>query len=177
MALKGDRYEAMTDISFNMNEVAVRGGVACISTVGSGAAMDQSAALCTYGAIASGLQPLGILMNDMVNIDQTRQHINWYKDEMQQGSKVRLLQKGYVVTNMIDPGVTITAGDPAYVGPSGYIRNTGGFGSVNGAGTAISGTGAPSYGALIGRFLSLKDEDGYAKVAVDVPSISTDVRK
>jgi hypothetical protein len=177
MALKGDRYEAITDISFNMNEVASRGGVATISTVGSGSALDQSAALVTYAAAPSGNQPVGILMNDMVNIDQTRQHINWHKDEMQKGSKVRLLMEGFVVTNFIDPGVTPAAGDPAYVGPSGYIRNTGGVGTTDNDGS-LSGTGGqPLYGALIGRFLSTKDEDGYAKVYVKLTSPDVAVRK
>ena len=176
MALKGDRYEAITDISFNMNEVAERGGVATISTAGSGAALDQSAALVTYAAVPSGAQPVGVLMCDMVNVDQTRQHINWHKDEMQKGSKVRLLMEGFCVTNYIDPGVTPAAGDPAYVGPSGYIRNTGGVGTTD-RGGALSGTGASMYGGLIGRFLSTKDEDGYAKVYVKLTSPDVAVRK
>ena len=161
MALKGDRYELETDVSYFMNEVAERGGVATLSTAGSGAALDQSAALVTYAAAQSGAIPVGILLNDMVNIDQTRQHINFHKNEMQQGGKVTLLRKGWVVTNFIDPGDTITAGQTAFVGPSGYITNsqttTGGLGSDNSA------------GAFVGRFDSLADEDGYAKVSVNLP--------
>lgn len=176
MALKGNRYLGDTDISFNMNEVAERGGVACISTVGSGVALDQSSALVTYVAGPSGKRPAGLLLNDMVNIDQTRQHINWHRDEMQKGGKVTLLRRGWVVTDMIDPGITPTANDLAYVGPSGYIRNTGGFGTTDNVGS-ISGTGAPLHGALIGEFLSTKDEDGYAKVYVDLPSPESTVRK
>lgn len=167
MALKGDRVEFLTDISFNMNEVAERGGVATISTVGSGAAMDQSQALVTYVADPSGKIPVGILLCDMVNIDQTRQHINWHKDEVQKGGKVVLLRQGWCVTDMVDPGDTPVAGSPAYVGPSGYISITGGFG------TSGSGTGASLYGAKIGEFLSTKDEDGYAKLAVNVPTSTT----
>ena len=80
MALKGDRYEFETTIDFFMNEVAERGGVVTLSTAGSGAALDQSAALVTYAAAQSGQVPIGILLNDMVNIDQTRQHINFHKN-------------------------------------------------------------------------------------------------
>jgi len=83
MALKADRHELQTDISFFMNEVASRGGVAVFSTAGSGAAMDSNKALVTYKAMPSGSVPAGLLLNDMVNIDQTRQHINWHKDEVQ----------------------------------------------------------------------------------------------
>jgi hypothetical protein len=170
MALKGDRYELETDISHFMNDTtAERGGVASISTVGSGAALDQSAALVTYNATQSGQVPVGILLNDLVNVDQTRTHINFHKDEVQNGGKVTLLQKGWVVTNMIDPGVTIgpTVGQAAFVGPSGYITNT--------QATPSFGYGASAAGAFIGRFESLPDEDGYAKVSVNLPNYHTQV--
>ena len=160
MALKGDRYELETTIDFFMNEVAERGGVATLSTAGSGAALDQSAALVTYAAQQSGVAPIGILLNDMVNIDQTRQHINFHKNEMQKGGKVTLLRKGWIVTNRIDPGVTVTAGQTAFVGPSGYISRK-------------QKTGTPhesTRGQFIGTFESTADEDGYAKIAVNLPN-------
>ena len=91
MALKTDRYEFQTDISYFMNEAAERGGMASLSTGGSGAAMDQGVNLATYASTGSGKVPLGILLNDMVNIDLTRQHLNQYKNEVQKGSKVTLL--------------------------------------------------------------------------------------
>ena len=78
MALKGDRYELETAVEFFMNEdsgAAERGGIVTLSTVGSGSALDQSKALVTYASAQSGVVPIGILLNDVVNIDQTRQHI------------------------------------------------------------------------------------------------------
>tara|TARA_Y100001949_G_scaffold102493_1_gene86466 strand:+ start:140 stop:622 length:483 start_codon:yes stop_codon:yes gene_type:complete len=153
MALKGDRYELETDVSHFMSDTtAERGGIASLSTAGSGASLDQSAALVTYAAAATGVVPVGILLNDMVNIDQTRQHINFHKNEVQTGGKVTLLRKGWVVTNRIDPGDTIAGGDPAYVGPSGFISNDNALG-----------------GRIIGNWASLADEDGYAKVNVNLP--------
>ena len=62
-----------------MNEVGNRGGVVCVSTGGSGISLDQSAALATYKAASSGSKPLGLLLNDMVNVDLTRQHLNVIK--------------------------------------------------------------------------------------------------
>lgn len=153
MALKPDRFEFQTDISFFMNEVATRGGLASLSTGGSGAAMDQSQALVTYSASSSGKKPIGILLNDMVNIDLTRQHLNAYKNEVQKGSKVTLLRKGYVVTNMIQG--TPSAGDNVYVAHSGNMSST----DVVGNGTQ----------PIIGMFLSSKDQDGYAKVEINLP--------
>ena len=160
MALKGDRYEGMTDVSFFMNDTsAAKGGIAVLSTGGSGVALDQSKALVTYAAAASGNVPVGLLLNDMVNIDQTRQHINFHKNEVQKGGKVTLLTKGWVVTNMITG--TPAAGNPAYLTDEGKLTPTK---------SAAGGVGATP---PVGRFLSSEDEDGYAKVAIDLPAVPT----
>ena len=152
MALKADRHELETDISFFMNETATRGGIVVFSTAGSGAAMDSSAALVT-GTVASGNVPVGLLLNDMVNLDLTRQHINWHKDEVQKGGKVTLLKKGWVVTNNITG--TPTAGAAAYVASNGNLTTA----------RTLDASMAP-----VGRLLSLKDEDDYAKVEINLPS-------
>jgi hypothetical protein len=150
MALKPDRIEARTDISFFMNTVAERGGVASVVTGGAGVAMDDANAVVGYAAAASGSVPVGILLNDVVSIDLTRQHINWYKDEMQVGGKVTLLRQGQVTTNMLVSGTTPTAGASAYVGANGLV--------------GTSSTNA----AKIGTFLSSKDADGYVKLDVNI---------
>jgi len=133
-----------------MNETASRGVIVSVSTQGSGAAMDSASAVATVAANPSGKAPLGILLNDVVNIDQTRQHLNWHKDEVQQGGKVTILSKGFVVTDKISGAPT--AGQTAYLAASGLI-------------SATQATGAPA----VGRFLSTKDADGYAKVSVNLP--------
>ena len=160
MALKTDRSTLQTDISFFMNEAATRGGVSCLSTGGSGAAMDQGAALVTYAALPSGKVPVGLLLNDMVDIDLTRQHLNQHKDEVQKGNKVTLLQKGYVVTNSIE-GASPAAGNTAYVAHSGNLAASD---LANDDGDADGST------RVVGRFLSGVDQDGYAKVFIDLPN-------
>ena len=159
MALKSDRSTLDVDISFFMNEAAVRGGVVSISTGGSGAAMDQGEALVTYAAVPSGKVPVGLLLNDMVNIDLTRQHLNQHKDEVQKGGKVTLLRKGYVVTDNIQGSPS--AGDPAYVAHSGNL-----------AASDLSNDDSDADGSprIVGRILSSKDQDGYAKVYIDLPN-------
>ena len=150
MALKSDRYELQTDISFFYNEgVATRGGVVVHDTAGSGAAMDQGVNLVKYDV--AGGNPVGILLNDVVNKDLTRTHLNFYKDEVQKGGKVTVLRKGYVVTNNVDG--TPVAGSGAYVS------------------TTVAGnvTMATDEGAKIGAFVSSKDADGYCKVEVNLP--------
>jgi hypothetical protein len=150
MALKSDRIEALTDISFFMNTTAERGGVVSAVTSGSGVAMDDANAVVAYAAAASGAKPIGVLLNDVVDLDLTRQHINWHKDEVQVGGKVTVLRQGQVVTNMLVSGVTPAAGVPAYVGANGLV--------------GTSSTNA----VQIGSFLSGKDADGYAKLSVNI---------
>lgn len=150
MALKGDRHEFDTEITYFMNETAVPGVCVSVNTQGSGSAMDSASALATVAANASGKAPLGILLQSVVDIDQARQHINWHKDEVQKGGKVAILTKGFVVTDQISG--TPTAGQIAYLANSGLISGT-------------QAAGAPA----IGRFLSTKDADGFAKVSVNLP--------
>ena len=159
MALKSDRYEFQTDVSFFMNEVAERGGVVTLAATStpSGSAMDSSVNVVTYVANPSGKVPIGILLNDMVNLDLTRQHINWHKDEIQKGGKVTILRKGYVVTNRISGTGTPVAGDAAYVADSGLIS------------TSTRGVALDAGAVKIGRFLTAKDSDGYAKVEINLP--------
>ena len=167
MALKADRHEAVTDISFFMNETAERGVVVVHSTPGSGSAMDDSNALVTVPTTASGTYPAGLLLNDMVNIDLTRQHLNQHQDEVQKGGKITLLKEGWVVTNKLEVNSKPTVGAPAYFASSGLLSTT------NPAAydaSTIAGASNPlgNEDALVGRFLSTEDADGYAKVYIDI---------
>lgn len=155
MALLAHRKHVDSRIDFFMNETAERGGVVSFSTAGSGEANDQGGQLATYAASPSGKVPIGILMNDIVNLDLTRQHLNWYKDEVQKNSKVTIWEKGEVLTNMIQPGITVGAGDRAWLHASGYVANTGFLG-----------------GPVVGKFMSTKDENGFAKLEVNLPTTS-----
>ena len=156
MALKADRNELDVDISYFMNETAERGQIVVISTAGSGAAMDQAGALVTVAAASTTNIPVGVLLNDVVNLDLTRQHINWHKDEVQKGGKVAILKKGYVVTDQIEG--TPTAGALAFMDDA----DTGKF--------AVAASIDDGEYTAVGRFMSTKDEDGYAKVEVNLPT-------
>ena len=151
MALRPDRNELQTDLSFFMNEVAERGIVLVHESQGSGAAMDDSAASVSIpGGGDLAKHPAGLLLNDVVDLDLTRQHINFAKDEMQKGGKCLLLRRGFVVTNMISGAITL--GELAYFGTNGELTSA----------TAYSGSTA------VGRWLSKKDADGYAKVDINI---------
>lgn len=160
MALKADRYEQSTDISFFYTAgTATRGGIALLDAVGaSGAAMDQGVNQVKYAQATATSVPVGILLNDVVDKDLTREHLNQYKDEVQKGGKVTVMTQGFVVTNNID-NVTVVPGQVA-------------FASATNAGnlTNIAATAQASGNLAVGRFMTAKDADGYAKVAVNLPN-------
>lgn len=152
MALKGLRnYNDGVDISYFMNTTGERGGIVISVTAGSGAAMDQAENVVAYptGQAPSGVSPVGLLLNDVVNYDLTKQHINKNKDEMQVGGKVAILRRGMVLTNYISG--TPTAHAKAYLNNLGQL-------------TATDEGSAPQ----VGRFLTSKDADGYAKVEINI---------
>ena len=153
MALRPDRKIGIgTEISFFMNETATRGIIVShnTATTGVGAAMDDSNAVVRVPTGTGDGIPAGLLLNDVVNLDLTRQHINWHKDEVQLGGKVTILTNGWVVTDDIVTGQAPVAGSSAYMAASGEITVTGGTYQV-------------------GKFLSGKDTDGFAKVAINIP--------
>ncbi len=154
MALKPDRIELHTDISYFMNEVATRGVIVThvTSTSGLGAAMDDANAVVELPNVTggSGEDPAGLLLNDVVNLDLTRQHINWHQDEVQIGGKVTLLKVGQVTTNSILTGDAPKAGDQAYFTINGDLSLT----STN--------------STQVGRFLSALDSDGYCRVSINI---------
>jgi len=128
MALLPDRStEHFDDISWFCNSVSERGGVVSIVTGGSGSAMDNGQAVVIYAGAPSGKVPVGVLMNDVVNIDLTKYELNKYKDEVQVGSKVCIRTVGWTVTNMVKSGDSPTVGAPAYLAADGRltVTNTG----------------------------------------------------
>ena len=159
MALKADRYEESTDISFFYDDdTATRGGVVVLDAVlASGAAMDQGGNKVKYKTATATDVPVGILLNDVVNKDLTRTHLNQHKDEVQKGGKVTIMTRGWVVTSNITGSPT--PGQVAYADSA-----------TKGNISVLAGTAQASGNLAIGRFMSNKDADGYAKVYVNLPN-------
>lgn len=155
MAIKGDRQVDAVEISYFLNETAVKGKILVVSTAGSGVAMDSVSNLATVAGNSSGQKPLGLLLNEVVNVDQTRFPINWHKDQHQQGDKVTIMTKGWVVTDQITG--TPAAGDHAVLSSSGTAATL-----------APGGTWNEAANPKVGRWRSAKDEAGYAKLYVDL---------
>ncbi len=157
MALKGQREEFHHDIRYYMNTVAERGGLASIVTAGSGGRVGDANAVVAYTANPSGVTPIGILLCDVVSLDLSRYHINFYREQVPTGYKVVLAKDGWYTTDQILG--TPVGGDLAYLGPSGKFATAAGF-------TANTPSGTPS--VKVGQFLSKLDEDGFAAVRVEI---------
>lgn len=156
MALKPYRRVLDTCIDFFTDAVMERGGVVVLKTGGSGSAEDQGEAVIAYQANPSGYAPLGVLLQEVVDKDLTQTHLNFFKDEVQVGSKAAVMTKGVVVTDMIYPGLTVNAGDSAFLIGSGLL--------------STNQSTSPNSTPEVGVFLSSKDENGYAKVSINLPT-------
>lgn len=156
MALKGERVELETDISLTMASIATRGVTVCYKTMGSGVALGNSAGVADLYASASGNKVVGILMNDVVNVDQTKYHKNFHKDETILNERCRILRKGRVTTNAVT-GTPVGNGDTAYLTANGVLTPT------------LSTTGGLVATPKVGVFVSKLDADGYATVDVNLP--------
>ena len=188
MALKPDRSVVgnQTDISYFYNSTAEKGEVLVYSTAGSGAAMDDANAVVTRpSANPSGEIWAGILLNDVVNKDLTQTHINFQKDEIQQGGKVTLLTgPSGIVTDMIESGQAPTIGQPLYFRLAkktltsdstetdrGVLTTTAVVDSGVGLGEIlVANEAANLHGYQVGIALSVVDADNYLKVEIN-PSV------
>lgn len=152
MALKPGRDLQSFKTGYFSDSVMTRGGIVSVKTVGSGEALDDANAVAEYAAQPSGTKQLGFLMDDVVENDLTRVHKNTYKQEVEKGEKVTIVNRGWVTTNMIDPAVTVAAPQTAYVTASGLLSNI----AENG------------FNEIVGEFETNVDEDGYARVAINL---------
>lgn len=155
MALKGERVVIETDITLTCPTVAERGVVLVHKTGGSGVALGASAGECDLVASASGQKVAGLLMNDVVDVDTTRYHLNFHKDERLVDQRVTLLRKGRVTTDEISG--TPAKGDTAYLTANGQVTPT------------LSATGGLAATPKVGVFAGAKDEHGYATVDLNLP--------
>jgi hypothetical protein len=156
MALRGDRLVLEADAhSYTLSDVAAKGSVLCLSVAGSGAVLGDTHGTVQLAASPSGLRVAGILLNDFVDIDETRYHVNWHKEEQVIGDVANILKKGWVYTDKVTG--TPTDGDTAYLTTSGVVTST------------LSTTGGLVATPLVGQFGGKKDQDNFIKLIVNLP--------
>lgn len=155
--LKADRVIIETDITLTCESVAERGVILCHKTAGSGEAMGDHAGQADLYAAPSGKKVVGVLMCDVVNVDLTRYHLNFHKDEVPVGNRVWLLRKGTIVTDKVTG--TPAVGGTAYLTANGVLTPT------------VSSTGGIVATPKVGEFASTLDEEGFVRVNVNLPAI------
>lgn len=157
MALKGERVILETDITLTCESAASRGVVLVHKTSGSGVALGESAGEADLLAAPSGYKVAGLLLNDVVSVDETRYHRNFHKDETKAGERCTLLRKGRVTTDKITG--TPAVGDTAYLTANGVLTPT------------MSTTGGLAATPKVGQFVSIKDASGFVSVDLNLPVV------
>jgi len=159
MALREDREIYQDTIKYTCDVVAERGSTLVVSTAGSGVALGESAGVATLASNPSGYKVAGMLLGDVVSVDETRYHRNFHKDEQKTGERVRLLRHGVVTTDKLHAGYSPTDGSTAYLTSSGTLRS-----SADASGGIVA---TPK----VGEFKGLKDESGFICVEVNLPIV------
>jgi hypothetical protein len=157
MALKGDRIVIVDDISLTCESATARGVGLCYKTGGSGVALGDKAGQADLYANPSGQTPAGVLLNDVVNVDVTRYHMNFHKDETLISNRCVILKKGRITTDQISG--TPTVGNTAYLTTNGQFTPT------------VSSTGGLVATPKVGQFVGSKDEAGFACIDINLPVI------
>lgn len=157
MAVKGDRQINATEIRY-ISEAAMEAGICVVvkssQPTGRGVSPGYNdaapVAVKVSGTPASGTRPIGMLLDNVVSIDPTKQHRNYQRVESLIGEPMCVLTDGWCRTNMITG--TPAAGDPAYLGVDSTFDTT-------------QRNSIPA----VGKFVTAKGTDGFAIVSVKLP--------
>ena len=144
MALKGEREVLATNVYFTAT--AAKDMERGVVLVANGTAGD----LGVLPEHPLTHKPIGLLLDDVEDLDFTARPQVFVRNVVPRGSEITLLTKGRVKTNKIVSGVTVAAGEKAYLATLGEVTNVVGSGLV------------------VGHFESAKDADGYARLWVDI---------
>ena len=158
MALRPDRHIPHDgwEIRFTCPIVAQEGQILVYSTPqASGAGTANDRAVATVVANPSGAVPVGVLMTEVEDIDQSKFHRNWHKTTQVINEPVPIAKKGWITTNNIHG--TPTVGATAYLGSSGAFAVT------------PSAAGGLVANPIMGEFETKLDEEGYASIRIELP--------
>jgi hypothetical protein len=142
MGLKGEREVLATNIYFTA--VASTNLERGIVLVANGA----TAEVATFPQHPLTAKPIGLLLDDVEDLDFTTRPQVFVRNVVPQGSEISLLTKGRVKTSMFTG--TPLAGEKAYLGADGKVSN-------------VVGSGLE-----VGHFESAQDADDYVRLWVDI---------
>lgn len=157
MALRESRRVEATTIEYIVTAAAERGGLLSAAS-GNVASYNTSIA-------PSSIVPIGILLED-IEAQNYMTHPQYYQRNVSDlGSVVGIMTKGEVVTDFIDPYAEphIHAGKNAYLTHSGLLTTYDFAPGVVGSNSDIG-----TSGVLVGKFMSNRDSNGFARVRIDL---------
>ena len=149
MALAPSRQVFQTNIKYALDEVAER-GVICSIVAGVTAAGEVTQMASPTGV---GVQPVGILLDDVEDLNYDRHGEYRQRNVVDVGSVVGLAANGDFETDRLTG--TPVAGNDAYLGPNGTLSPTQLTDGI---------TAAPR----VGYFLSAPNANGFAAVHLDL---------
>jgi hypothetical protein len=132
MSLRPERQTQQVNIDYQCPWTQERGGI--LSWV-----QASGIYFAEYAFNPSGVHSIGIQLNDVENVNMTRQPFQQYIRNIDiPMARVGVATQGDFLTDWVYPVGTINPGDLAYAGPSGMITNSASFG-----------------GEVVGKFLSV----------------------
>lgn len=146
MGLGPNRQVFQTNIDYAVNEAAERGGILVASTT-------AGQATYTTNPTGSAVYPIGVLLDDVEDLNFDRHPEYLQREVVDIGSVVGIANKGEFQTNLVVG--TPTQGQPAYLHPTGYVGATQLTDGLNPA-------------PQVGVFRSGPDANGFVKILVDL---------
>lgn len=150
MALAPSRQVFQTNVKYALDEVAERGVICCL-VPGTTAAGEVTAAAVPTGV---GVQPVGILLDDVEDLNYDRHGEYRQRNVVDVGSVVGLAAKGDFSTDRLS-GPAPVAGNDAFLGPNGTL-------------TPVQLTDGITAAPRVGYFQSAPNANGFAAVHLDL---------
>lgn len=147
MALGPNRQVFQTTVDYAVNAAAVRGGILSYSA---------TAGEAEYNTAGSGAAPLGILLDDVedLNFDLHPEYLQ--RNVVDIGSVVGIANKGVFDTDAVVVGNAPAQGLPAYLHPDGEVS------------TVQLDDGVGNVSPLVGTFRSSLDANGFVRLLLDL---------
>lgn len=146
MALGPNRQVFQTTIDYAVNAAAARGGILSYSS---------TAGQAEYNAAGSGALALGILLDDVEDLNFDRHPEYLQRNVVDIGSVVGIAIRGIFDTDQVVSGQTPAQGNPAYLHPDGEVGTT----------QLDDGIAAAP---RVGTFMSALDANGFVRLLVDL---------
>lgn len=157
--LKPDRdFNGDYDITWYF-DAAAEAGQFVVQKTGGGPSLDDEDNVAEVAADPSGKVFVGVVLNDVVDIDTTRVNKSSARNESFLNEKAGVWRRGWLVTDQLKSGETPVNGDIAVLAENGEIM-------------VVPASWDPDDNPKVGTFRSTPDANGFVKVDVSTEPVS-----